>query len=315
VITPLVLIGYAITVSTLGSAMLRRAVWPSRSPRLGIATWQALVLSGISAVVLAGSALALPVLPFTTDLADLLQACATSLQSRYATPAGAGLSTAGLMLAAGVLARGAYCLVSGVFVADQTRRRQLNALCLVAHRHRRSGALVLDHPTALAYCRPGRRREIVLTTGALAALSENEIQAVLAHEQAHLNGRHDLVLAAFEAMERAFPGVSMLRYARQEGAMLVEMLADDAAASGHSERLDLATALVHLAAGRAPASTLGAGGDTTVARVQRLLNPPNPVRRSRAAAILSVTGMLVLLPGALISAPALTLVAATYCTI
>lgn len=314
-ITPIALIGYAITVSTLGSALLRRATWPSRSPRLGIATWQALVLSGISAVVLAGAALALPAMPFTTDLADLLQACVMSLQSRYATPAGAGLSTAGLMLAVGVLARGAYCLGSGMFVAVRTRRRQLDALCLVARRHRRSGALVLDHPTALAYCLPGRRREIVLTTGALAALSETEVQAVLAHERAHLNGRHDLVLAAFEAMDRAFPGVPMLRHAQHEGTRLVEMLADDAAVSGHSERLDLATALVHLAAGRAPASTLGAGGDTAMARVQRLLNPANPVRRSRAAAILGVAGVLVLLPLALVSAPALTLVATTYCPI
>ena len=40
---------------------------------MGIATWQALVLSGIFAVVLAGAAL--PVMPFTTDLVGLLQAC------------------------------------------------------------------------------------------------------------------------------------------------------------------------------------------------------------------------------------------------
>jgi Zn-dependent protease with chaperone function len=43
-----------------------------------------------------------------------------------------------------------------------------------------------DRPTV--YCLPGRRR-IMLTTGALTRLDDGELDAVLAHERAHLSGR------------------------------------------------------------------------------------------------------------------------------
>jgi len=314
VIAPIALLVYAGVVATFGSYLLRKSAWPSRSPRWGIVAWQALVTSAISAVVLAGLALALPTMPLTTDIAALLQACVMSLQAQYATPGGAALSSAGLLLALTVLARVGYCLGAAFIGAARGRRQQLHALGLVARRHDRSGALIIDHSTALAYCLPGRNREIVLTTGALDVLSEPEITAVLAHERAHLQGRHYLLLVLFSALERAFPRVPAFRHASFEVTRLVEMLADDMATRGN-DRLTLATALVRLAEGRTPAATLGAGGDTALTRVQRLLAPANPIDHLRTACIVALTAGMLAIPATIVAAPALVVAAADYCPI
>ncbi len=53
-------------------------------------------------------------------------------------------------------------------------------------------AVVLDDPRPAAYCVPGRPGTIVLTSGALAVLDPAQLAAVLAHERAHLAGRHHL---------------------------------------------------------------------------------------------------------------------------
>jgi Zn-dependent protease with chaperone function len=63
----------------------------------------------------------------------------------------------------------------------------------------RPGLLVFCYAVAVAwillYCVPGRLPTIVVTTGALAVLEPEQLAAVLAHERAHLAGRHHLLLA------------------------------------------------------------------------------------------------------------------------
>lgn len=313
-IAPLTLLAFAAVVATTGPRVLRKAVWPGRSPAWGIVAWQALTTSMVSAVVLAGAALAFPAVPFTTDLAAVLEACAAGLRAQYSTPGGAAVSATGAVLALTVLARVAYCLLAGLVAATRARCRQLQTLAVVAHRDTASGALVVDHPTAVAYCLPGRGREIVFTTAALAALDPDQVRAVVAHEKAHLRGRHDLVMAVATALERAFPKVSAFSQARAEMARLVEMLADDMAVH-HADRLTMATALVHMAEGSAPAAALGAGGPTAVVRVRRLIRPADPlgVVRSVLVGIAAVTVMLV--PVAVVTAPAVAATMADYCPI
>jgi hypothetical protein len=50
------------------------------------------------------------------------------------------------------------------------------------------------------YCVPSLRHRVVLTTGAVAALEPRQLRAVIAHERAHLWGRHDLVIAGALAL-------------------------------------------------------------------------------------------------------------------
>lgn len=311
---PLILLGYALLVGTLGARRLQRAEWPARSPGVGILAWQAVTGSVVLAVMLAGTALALPTLPLTVDLADLLRACASALKAHYATPGGTAVAAAGAALAAGVVTRIGYCLAAGWAVTRRHRRQQRQVLELLGHRHARWGAVVVQHPTAAAYCVPGRRGQVVLTTAALTSLGEAELAAVLAHERAHLRGRHDLILAGAAALVAAFQFIPLFRTAHAQLARLVEMHADDQAL-GHSDRRVLATALVALSGGAHPAGALGAGGESALARVQRLGAPLRPLGRSGAAVVLVAAGALVVLPLLIVAAPAVAAAAMDYCPV
>lgn len=309
---PLILLGYAVLLATVGPPLLRRSSWPDRSPGWGLVVWQALTASVLASVALAGVALAVPTLPWTTNVAALIEACGAALRAQYETPAGAVASLTGGALAAAVVTALACSFVRCTVRSARARRRQRRALALLAHRDPRLGALVLDHPTALAYCVPGRPHEIVITTGALAVMSEEQLSGVLAHEQAHLRGRHSAVLTAAEATHLAFPWVPAFREAHSEIGRLLEMRADDVAAR-RTERTTLAAALVQVAQGRAPQAALGAGGDAAVARVRRLLSPVDHIDRVRASAVAAATGALLATPVMVLAAPALSAAVADYC--
>ena len=97
---------------------------------------------------------------------------------------------------------------------------------------------VLDGAVPFAYCVPGRvgREGRVVVTGAtLDTLDGDELSAVIAHEQAHLDARHDLVREGFTALHQAFPVVARSREARDAVALLLEMLADDAGRRRHGD--------------------------------------------------------------------------------
>jgi Zn-dependent protease with chaperone function len=311
---PITLVVFAVLAATFGPRLLTRSPWLERSPRLGILAWQALSVSVVAAVVLSGAALALPAVPFSTDIAELLSACAMALRAQYATPGGAALSATGAVLAVSVVARAGYCLTVGVVTAARQRRRQVDALTLIARRHDGCDAMIVDNVAAGAYCLPGRRQLVVLTTGALAALDEDQLAAVLAHERAHLRGRHDLVLTASAALLRAFPPVPAFRNAHRELTRLVEMLADDVAAR-RNDRLTIATALVRLAEASAPVAALGAGGSTSLARVRRLVAPAHPLGATRSVLTALATAALLATPVAVVTAPAVVAATADLCPI
>lgn len=205
-----------------------------------------------------------------------------ALRAQYATPGGAAVGATGTVLALAVAARSFWSVSAALASAARTRRAHRDSLALLAKPDAALGALVVDHDTALAYCLPGRHRQIVLTTGALSALGDEQLRAVLAHERAHLRGRHHLVLAGSEGLARAFPRVPIFRDAREEITRLVELLADDAATHA-SDRFSVAEALVTVAANAAPARSLAAGGSGTTGRVHRLITPQRPLGRARAA--------------------------------
>lgn len=294
----------AVGVAVMGPRLLGRCEWPDRSPRLGIFAWQALSGSVVGSAVLAGLALALPETPLSADLAALLTACADALRSHYATPGGAAASVAGGLLAVAVAGRVVCCLIARLMSSYQQRRRQLDALALAHHGPGDREVLIVDHPVPAAYCLSGRRERIVVTTGAVAALECDQLKAVLAHERAHLDGKHDLLLVISEALRRAFPRLRVFRDAHAAMARLVEMRADDVAARRH-DRLAIATALVRMADGAAPAAALGIGGNTSVARVRRLVAPAKPLSAAGSAIAVFVALALLAAPVVAVTAPAL----------
>lgn len=305
-----VLVAYPVIAAIVLPRLLGRAGWAERAPRLAIALWQAACGSVVVSILLAAFALAVPASVVGHGLAAFFAACAALLAH------GPGMTAAttgvALAVAGAVVARVVHCAVAVLSRARAERRRHAETLALLGRHDGRLDAIVVDYDERLAYCLPGRHGKAVITTGALRSLSLEQVAAVLAHEQAHLRGRHHLVLAGAETLVRAFPGVPLFEQAREELARLIELLADDVAARRHP-RVLIATALVGLATGRAPAFALGAGGETALARVRRLLNPATPLgRRQRLAGSFAV-GLLLAGPATVALLPGLSSFLAHHC--
>ncbi len=279
-IIALSLLGYAALLLTAGPWMLARACWPEGAPRLAIAAWFALTFSAVVSVIAGGLALMVPTVRVSADLARLLAACVMALRAQYAHPGGAALSGFGAVLAMAVLARVTWCTVRALAMAAAARRRHRRRLSLVGRLDPALGAVVVRHHDPAAYCLPGRGSRIVVTTGAIGALDDGQLRAVLAHERAHLRGRHHLLVALTGALSAGFPRVAAFRVAGEQVARLAELSADDAACAA-AHRLCVAGALLNLGAG-VPAAALGAAGIADAARVRRLINGPAAIGRTPA---------------------------------
>jgi Zn-dependent protease with chaperone function len=153
---------------------------------------------------------------------------------------------------------------------------------------------VVDVPDRLAYAVAGRPHAIVLSRAAIDALDHAQLQAVLAHERAHLAGRHHLLLAAARALATTMPQIRLFTEGSRELSRNVEMCADDAAARRHSRRT-LVSALLALVGGPArPDGALAAAGTAVADRAERLMFPPAPeqLRTTRRRLGIALTALL-----------------------
>lgn len=296
--------GYAAVLLACVAAMawLYRSQWTWWVPRVGIASWQALGLA--LGLALIGLPLAVALAPYQAPAGVALVQLATDL--RHGTlPPGWGpphlvALVAGLLIAARLLSVTATCLIRTWRI--QRRHRQL--LSLVGRPDPVApGALVLDHPSAAAYCLPGLRPTIVVSAGTLDLLRGDELPAVLCHERSHATERHDLVLLPFTALRQALPPARWLRAVgaavSASVALLVEMRADDRARREYPD--GLVAALRRFAAAgpvTAPAGALGVADHTIGIRVRRL-HEPRRLPLFRAAAALVVTLALAAAPAGL----------------
>nr|WP_241266475.1 M56 family metallopeptidase [Streptomyces scabichelini] len=117
---------------------------------------------------------------------------------------------------------------------------------------------------------PGHRPRVIVSAGALRLLSAGQLDAVLAHERAYIAGRHHLVLAASEAFTRVFGRLPPARHAKEQTAMLLEMIPDDRALRRQPREV-LAAAMYDMAAGTAPVGALAVSGPSALIRLRRAL--------------------------------------------
>jgi len=267
-----VLVGYAACVGTLGSRMLGRARWPDRAPLLAILTYLAAGWSVVAALGLAGLTLAVHGTALGGGLSHLIGACVQRLRATYGTPGGATVAGLGLALAGAVAARTALTAMTHLRAAGRQARRHAQTARLVGQPEPALGAVLVEHAQPHAYCVAGRHPTVILTTGALQALDPGQLDAVLAHERAHLAGRHHRLLALARIGRLVLPFLPLMRDADEQVARLVELHADDAAARARDPRL-LATALVILATAASPSPALAAAATDSVRRIHRLLVP------------------------------------------
>jgi Zn-dependent protease with chaperone function len=294
------------------AAMLVQATWPYRAPAAAILLWQALGLSwGLAAVGALAAAGAVPA-RFGVTGGALAGAGRALRDLRLSLGVSAGL-VQGLRLlcvaaGAGLLVLLCWVLLAASAAVFRARRRQRVLLSLLARGDPKApGAVVVDHAPAAAYCVPGLRSHIVISTGTLNLLDPAELAAVLAHERAHLRERHDLVLLPFTALRRAFPWARLPRQAQCAVSLLIEMLADDYARRRSPAR-QLATALMRVGAqgaGMVPSGALAVAAEPAevATRVARLLTPAPRLPRHAVALVCAVAVALVVAPVALLVFP------------
>ncbi len=289
----------ALVLSGPVPAMLARATWPTRAPRAAIVLWQSIALAAVLSAFSAGIAIASRL--FVPGPDGRPTATITSEIEALGWP----LWTAYVIVFAVTLVIGARLTYAVVQVAIATRRRRAHHRMVVDLVGKSQGnhLRILDVAQPLAYCLPGVRSRVVVSEGALNALADNEMAAILSHERAHLRARHDLVLEMFTAVHAAFPRFVRSAHALHAVRLLIELLADDAAvrAAGPTP---LARALVACASGHTPSGALAAGGPTTVLRVRRLGGRPNS-RALAATAYLAAAAVLVV-PTVALAVPWLT---------
>lgn len=277
----LVLAGLAVVLAGIAPRAMAQLVAFRRAPRPALVAWQAVSLSAVLAALLAAPA-ALGYLNNTTYgwfACSSQNGCASTMwwmeNRRWIV---LGITAAVTLLVLGRLLLSGHRIGTRLRAARARHRELVDVLAEPDDGGRADGIRVLDHATPTAYCLPGRRSRVVLTQGALAALPDDELDAVLAHERAHLRGRHDLLIEYFTVLHHSVPGPVRSPEALREVRLLVEALADRAAVR-QSGPVTTARALMTLAQGQAPEAGLGAGGDGTTAARMRLLaaDPVSPL--------------------------------------
>ena len=300
------LVAYSVCLGFLGPRMIGRARWTARAPLLAIVTYLAAGWSVIAALGLAGVTLAVHATALGGGLSHLIGACVHRLRATYGTPGGALVAELGLILAGAVLARTALIAIAHLRAAGRQARLHAQTARLIGQPEPTLGAVLVEHAQPTAYCVAGRQPTVILTTGAVQALDPGQLDAVLAHERAHLTGRHHSLLAMARISREVLPFLPLMRDTEAQVARLVELHADDAAIRARDPRL-LATAIVVLATSASPAAALAAGATDSVQRIHRLLGPSEPLGRVRrqllraSAAVLAVTPLLLALTPAVLA--------------
>ena len=262
VVIPFVLAGLAVLLAWVAPGLMARQRRFRRAPRAALVAWQAVTVGAILAALAAAPA----AVPQLVGDGDAVMAHPWWLLAAFVV--------SGLVLG--------RLLWSGHDVGTTLRRmraEQRDLIDIVAAHDRGGRVRVLQHPTPTAYCIPGRGSRVVLSQGVLDALPDDQLDAVIAHEEAHLRGRHDLLLEFFSVAHAAVPAPLRSQTALSEVRLLVEVLADRAAARRSGE-VATARALVALVGSPTPDAALGAG---TTAPVRLRLLADGPAARSLSA--------------------------------
>ncbi|HEX3491880.1 MAG TPA: M56 family metallopeptidase [Streptosporangiaceae bacterium] len=297
----LLVFGYALVVAWLAPPLLTRLTTRGISARLGLAACLTAMASVVACAIAALQFLVRAAITGWPSLAEAVcrsvtgSACAPTVYKSAAFEAGLGATALLATLTAAVLS-----WRYGRSVQRARRRTHEHAeLARMTGRSLPGGgpAMVLDAEQPVAYCVPGRPAAIVLSSGALAVLDPAQLTAVLAHERAHLAGRHHVLTGLTRALSACFPAVPVFARGAGEVARLAEMCADDAAAR-RSGRPTLIAALLAMGTGTAvpaavvPATALAATGCAVMSRVQRLLDPPGRAVLVRYGAALAAVTLL-----------------------
>lgn len=268
---------YAVTLSWLAPTVLTIAAAPTVHPRLAVAGWLTAVGTAICAWLAAVVILAVGAghaLITSTALTFCVETLGITDAIYLPTSVATAFTVALLILTIVVAVNTARRVVRATLSTQRCNQRHAEAVHMVGRPTQHQGVLSIEADKAAVYCvSGGGTRAIVTTTAALRLLDHDGLNAVLAHERAHLRGRHHLIVGTLSALAAALPRLPLMRAAAQSVPPLLEMCADDAAIREHG-RTPLVTSLVLLSTGhRLPQGSLAAAGSAVVERVLRLTQP------------------------------------------
>lgn len=288
---------YGAVVCVVAPRLLPYLTRGGSAPGATVAVWLIVVASVLASWVAAATALVVHAAR-TWNRPDplALAACLGELRSAAAGNSGLALQI-GLATATAVLSAFVVVLASrvGRFLATAraSSRRHAESARIIGRRIAGIDGLVVDAPQKMAYCLGGRPGTVVITSAAVAALERPHLDAVLAHERAHLAGRHHLLLAATRAVAASLPQLRLFTVAHAEVARLLEMCADDTAARRHGPAALLAAIVSLTSPNPIPTTALGATSIGVSARVTRLADPDTAARRLGARLLLAVFAAVV----------------------
>ncbi|MFZ7088341.1 M48 family metalloprotease [Curtobacterium sp. RRHDQ10] len=249
VVVGVVLLAVAVAVVALAPRGLTRWAWTIDRPRTALAAWSGSVVLGVVGFVGGIALVALAGRPAD----DPFGIVGSPTHGVHLVVAVAGV--AAFVIAVRVRPGPEHVAVREAMRAGAAPHRLVDGTIVA----------VVEADHALACAVPGRSGGVLVSSGLRARLDDREFAAVVAHEAAHLRGRHALVVAVAESIERAVPWVPGARAMARSTRVLVEFAADDAAA--RRTGADVVARAV-LAADSASALTR--------VRVARLVGPSSP---------------------------------------
>lgn len=231
-LTPLLLAVLMVLVAPL---LLTRGRWQVRNPRLALGLWLGSFLTGAASLAFVA-------------LAAVLLAVQLRVEGGASVQDSAGIvavAWGSLFLIGAVIA-----LVLHQGDSVQSAGRELEAefgtiSALIGYRveaFRTAELIVLNTSAVFAYSLAGKPARIVVSTGCRELLSSAEFAAVLEHEYAHLKQRHALIMKIVALNAACSPKLSAATSLRRATALLIELIADDTAAS-RAGALNLSRAL------------------------------------------------------------------------
>jgi hypothetical protein len=232
-----------------------------------------------------------------TDVPLLVGRCADAVGKLFDHPVDHWPSIGAALLLVMIVVRLAY---AGVVVMRDARREFRSLALLVDGTAPGSDdVLVVEASFPFALASGVMKRRVVVSREVLASFDPSLRRAVLAHERAHVRGRHSVALLMGRIVTRAFAFVPPIRNAMKLLLLGLEAAADEVAVREVGDPLVVANALLSLA--ESPglnSATLGGTGSDLRVRIDRLLRSRGSGPTSRATtagAMILVAAVLVVM--------------------
>lgn len=272
-------------------------------PAVALVAW---LVSVVAVVATSAAAMVLLLVPdHGLAVVDTLHHCWESVQHGTTPTIEAISGLAGIALLTGLLLRLAAVGARRARVRAQAREEHLAVLRVAGRREAGPHPTMwLDHDSPLAFSLAGRPGVVVATEGLHRHLAPDQVDAVLAHERAHLDGRHHLLVAFGDVVAATLPFLPLFKRASAAIRELVELAADATAVRIHGAAT-VRAALLGVSAHCAPGTALAMSRDAIEPRLARLRCADRPSSRTRRAGSCVLTGTAALILPALTASAAL----------